>query len=116
MARIRFDSGVELVVEGPAELRLESIKAASWWSGKVVFPGGVGRGAVRDPHAVVDLGRYGHGVRRRGEGPQREELHVFAGEVQRSRSGAQTAAGAEVVALRARPAGMWPTGESPARS
>jgi len=82
LARIHFDSGVDLVVEGPAELRLESVKSAELKSGKIVFlaEGSASPFSLRTPSStLVDIGtEYGVEVR-----PQREELHVFTGEVQR---------------------------------
>jgi hypothetical protein len=83
LARIQFDSGPALVIEGPAHLHLESSKAATVWQGKVVFrtdetappfhlhtPSGT----------LVDFGtEYAVAV-----GPEGEEVHVFDGEVERT--------------------------------
>ncbi len=82
LARIRFDNGSELLVEGPAELRLDASDAATLLCGKVVFHSDVMAGPfdLHTPAAtLVDLGtEYGVTV-----GPDGEELHVFEGDVQR---------------------------------
>jgi ferric-dicitrate binding protein FerR (iron transport regulator) len=83
VARIRFDSGPDLVVEGPAALRLESANAATVLQGKVVFRADETAGPF-DLHTpsstLVDLGtEYAVAV-----GPEGEEVHVFDGEVQRT--------------------------------
>lgn len=82
LARIHFDSGVNLLVEGPAELKLESSKAAWLLAGKVVFRGedAASPFAIRTPASIlIDTGtEYGVDV-----GAKREEVHVFSGEVQR---------------------------------
>jgi hypothetical protein len=88
IARVRFDGGPELVIEGPAELRLDSGTAATVLRGKVVFRGDE-TAAPFDLHTpsstLVDLGtEYAVAV-----GPEGEEVHVFDGEVQRTpRAGA----------------------------
>jgi ferric-dicitrate binding protein FerR (iron transport regulator) len=83
IARIRFDSGPDLVVEGPAGLRLESSTAATVLRGKVVFRADE-TSAPFDLHTpsstLVDFGtEYAVAV-----GPDGEEVHVFDGEVQRT--------------------------------
>jgi hypothetical protein len=82
LARIRFDSGVDLLVEAPADLRLESNKAAALLAGKIVFQaeGAAAPFILTTPSSIlVDTGtEYGVEV-----GQQREEVHVFSGEVQR---------------------------------
>ncbi len=82
LARIRFDSGPELVVEGPAALRLDSSAAATILRGKVVFHADE-TAPPFDLHTpsstLVDLGtEYAVLV-----GPESEEVHVFDGTVQR---------------------------------
>jgi hypothetical protein len=83
VARIHFDGGTDLVVQGPVKLRLESASAATVMQGKVVFR--ADETAVPfDLHTpcstVVDLGaEYAVAV---GEGS--EEIHVFDGEVRRT--------------------------------
>jgi ferric-dicitrate binding protein FerR (iron transport regulator) len=81
-ARIRFDSGTDLIVEGPAELTLESSSAATLQRGQVVF-------RTEAPAAPIDLHTpsatlfdFGteYAVR---VGPEGEEIQVFDGEVQR---------------------------------
>ena len=82
LARIHFDSGVDLLVQAPAELRLESSKAAWLNEGKVVFQGEAAASpfVIRTPLSIlIDTGtEYGVEV-----GAGRDELHVFSGEVQR---------------------------------
>lgn len=83
IARIRFDSGPELLVEGPAALHLESSTAAMVLRGKVVFKADE-TAAQFDLHTpsstVLDLGtEYAVMV-----GPEGEEIHVFDGEVRRT--------------------------------
>jgi ferric-dicitrate binding protein FerR (iron transport regulator) len=83
IARIRFDSGPDLVIEGPAVLRLDSRTAATLLRGKVVFKGDE-TGAPFDLHTpsstLVDFGtQYALAV-----GAEGEEIHVFDGEVRRT--------------------------------
>src|SRR5262249_1960255 len=78
IARIRFDSGPELVLEGPAVVRLDSRTAATVLRGKAVFKGDE-TGAAFDLHTpsstLVDFGtEYAVAV-----GPEDEEVHVFDG-------------------------------------
>jgi ferric-dicitrate binding protein FerR (iron transport regulator) len=82
LARIRFDTGTDLIVEAPAELTLESVNAARLHRGKVVF-------RTEAPAAPIDLHTpsatlldFGteYAVRVGADG---EEIHVFDGEVQR---------------------------------
>lgn len=82
LARVRFDSGADLVVEGPAVVRLDSARAATVLRGKVVFHAD-NTAAPFDLHTpsstLVDFGtEYAVTV-----GPEGEEVHVFDGEVQR---------------------------------
>jgi anti-sigma factor RsiW len=83
VARLRFDGGADLVVEGPAVLRLETDVAATVLRGKVVFR--ADETAVpfdlRTPASVlVDYGtEYAVAVT-----PEGEEVHVFEGEVRRT--------------------------------
>jgi ferric-dicitrate binding protein FerR (iron transport regulator) len=83
IARLHFDGGSDLVVEGPAVLRLDSGTAATVLSGKIVFKGDE-TGVAFDLHTpsstLVDLGtEYAVVV-----GPEGEEVHVFEGEVERT--------------------------------
>jgi hypothetical protein len=83
VARIRFDSGPELVVEGPADLYLESATAATLLRGKLVFRADetAPTFSLHTPSAtLVDLGTE-YAV---ATGPDGEEIHVFDGEVQRT--------------------------------
>jgi hypothetical protein len=83
VAQIRFDSGTELVVEGPAELSLDSGTAATVLRGKVVFRADETAAAfeLHTPSStLIDFGtEYAVAV-----GPEDEEVHVFDGEVQRT--------------------------------
>jgi hypothetical protein len=83
IARIRFDSGAELTLEGPAAVRLDSVASATVVRGKVVFKGD-GTGTPFDLHTpsstLVDYGtEYAVAV-----GPEGEEVHVFDGQVRRT--------------------------------
>lgn len=83
VARIRFDGGADLMVEGPAVVRLDSSTAATVLRGKVVFRADK-MSAPFDLHTpsstLVDLGtEFAVAV-----GPEGEEIHVFDGEVQRT--------------------------------
>jgi ferric-dicitrate binding protein FerR (iron transport regulator) len=86
VAYIRFDGGPDLVLEGPAELRLESTSSATLLRGKVVFRGDEAAPPfdLRTPSStLVDYGtEYAVSV-----GPAGEEVHVFEGEVQRRPAG-----------------------------
>ncbi len=82
IASIRFDSGPELIVEGPAELNLESTTAVTVRAGKVVFRKDNEDASfdLRTPNStLVDIGtEFAVSV-----SPNGEEVHVFDGEVQR---------------------------------
>jgi hypothetical protein len=82
VARLAYDGGVELIIEGPADLRLESGSAATLLSGKIVFRADDASApfTLKTPSSVlVDLGtEYAVEV-----GQDQEEVHVFSGEVQR---------------------------------
>src|SRR5262245_419002 len=83
IARLHFDGGPNLVIEGPAVLRIESGAAATVLRGKVVFRGDE-TAAPFDLHTpsstLVDFGtEYAVVV-----GPEGEEVHVFAGKVRRT--------------------------------
>lgn len=83
LARIRFDSGAEVLLEGPTTVRIESAHRAVVLRGKVVYRGDhVGTPfELETPLSVlVDLGtEYGVWV---ASGV--EEVHVFDGEVRRT--------------------------------
>jgi len=82
VAAVAFDGGVSLVVEGPADLRVESPSSATLLRGKAVFRGDDGAPPfdLRTPTStLVDYGtEYAVAV-----GDHGEEVHVFEGEVQR---------------------------------
>jgi ferric-dicitrate binding protein FerR (iron transport regulator) len=82
VARIRFDNGSELLVQGPAELSLDASDAATLLRGKLVFRSDAMAGPfdLHTPLAtLVDLGtEYGVWV-----GPDGEEVQVFEGDVHR---------------------------------
>jgi hypothetical protein len=82
VARLAYDGGIELIVEGPARLHLESDSSAELLSGKTVFRADDASTPFRlsTPTAVlIDLGtEYAVEVSN-----DREEVHVFSGEVQR---------------------------------
>jgi hypothetical protein len=82
VAQIRFDGGADLVVEGPAVVRLDSSTAATVMRGKVVFHADelASPFNLNTPSStLVDLGtEYAVSV-----GPEGDEVHVFDGEVQR---------------------------------
>jgi hypothetical protein len=83
VARIHFDGGADLVVEGPATVRVESVAAAALLLGKAVFridAASAARFMLSTPTAVLIESRSECGVE---VGRQREEIHVFAGQVQR---------------------------------
>jgi hypothetical protein len=106
LARMRFDSGPDLVVQGPAALRLDSDSAATILSGKVVFRTDE-LGGPFDLHTptstLVDFGtEYAVSV-----GPQGEEVHVFDGEVRRTPN-AGTLEAERLVAGQARRYGQSP--------
>ncbi|MFO0810730.1 MAG: hypothetical protein U0746_19040 [Gemmataceae bacterium] len=87
VAEVRFDSGSDLILQGPAELRLETTAAATLLAGKVVFRA-TATGTpfdLRTPSSrLVDFGtEYAVSV-----GPHGEEVHVFDGEVERTGHGA----------------------------
>jgi hypothetical protein len=108
LARIHFDSGPDLVVEGPAELRVDSGISATVVRGRVVFRGDE-TGAAFDLHTpsstLLDVGtEYAVAV-----GPEGEEVHVFDGEVRRlPRRGAAGAAPEALQAGQARRYGPGP--------
>ncbi len=88
VARVRFDSGPVVTLEGPTALRVESDSAATLVSGKVVFRDDHDAAgfALRTPRAtLLDVGtEFAVVVDRDGE-----EVHVFDGEVSRLPQGAQ---------------------------
>jgi hypothetical protein len=82
LARLHFDSGADILVEGPGVLRVDSTNGAILLSGKVVFQADDTAAPfdLRTPSStLVDFGtEYAVVV-----GPEGEEVHVFEGEVQR---------------------------------
>jgi hypothetical protein len=86
LAAIRFDSGADLLIEGPARFRVNSAGSASVFDGKVVFRADETAPPfdLRTPSAsLVDFGtEYAVAV-----GPGGEEVHVFEGEVLRTPHG-----------------------------
>jgi hypothetical protein len=83
LARLRFDSGPDLLVQGPAALRIDSGSSATVLRGNVVFKADETAPPfdLHTPSAtLVDLGtEYAVAV-----GPEGEEIHVFDGEVRRT--------------------------------
>jgi hypothetical protein len=83
VARVRFDNGPDLLVEGPAAVRIHSGTSATVLRGKVFFRADE-TSLPFDLHTprstLVDLGtEYAVAV-----GPEGEEIHVFDGEVRRT--------------------------------
>jgi hypothetical protein len=100
LARIRFDSGADLLIEGPARFRLNGPGSATVWDGKVVFRADETATPfdLRTPTAsLVDFGtEYAVAV-----GPGGEEVHVFEGEVRRTPYGDPPAPAEQLVAGQA---------------
>jgi hypothetical protein len=82
IASIRFDGGPELIVEGPAEINLDSATGVTILSGKVVI-------RATDSDVPFDLRTPGSTLVDTGAecavsvSPEAEEVHVFEGELQR---------------------------------
>ncbi len=80
--QVRFDSGPDLLIAGPAHVRLDSASSATVLRGQVLFRGDE-TAATFDLHTpashLEDLGTE-YAVR---VGPEGEEIHVFDGEVRR---------------------------------
>ena len=83
IARIHFDGGPDLVVQGPAVLRIRSSTAATVLFGRVVFKADETAFPfdLQTPSSnLLDIGtEYAVAV-----GPDGEEIHVFDGEVERT--------------------------------
>ncbi len=83
VAEIRFDSGAQLVLEGPAVLQIESVSSATVLQGKLVLKSDETAEAffLHTPSStLVDYGtEYAVAIDSGGE-----ELHVFDGEVRRT--------------------------------
>jgi hypothetical protein len=95
IARIHFDSGADLVVQGPAVLRIRSHTAATVLFGRLVFKADETAYPfdLQTPSSnLLDIGtEYAIAV-----GPEGEEIHVFDGEVERTpKSGTLSPQGAE---------------------
>src|SRR5262249_20317100 len=77
VARLSYDGGIELIVEGPARLQLESTSAAFLLAGKVVFradDASVPFTLTTPSSILVDIGtEYAVEV-----GAAQEEVHVFS--------------------------------------
>jgi hypothetical protein len=86
VARVRFDAGPELTIEGPATVRLESPTAAMVLRGKVVFKADDAGTSfdLRTPASTLEDFGTEFAVSVTAEG---EEIHVFEGEVQRTSAG-----------------------------
>lgn len=82
IARIGYDGGIELIVQGPARLVLENASSATLLTGKVVFKADDASApfTLKTPASIlVDIGtEYAVEV-----GADEEEVHVFSGEVRR---------------------------------
>jgi hypothetical protein len=82
IASIRFDGGPELIVEGPAEINLDSATGVTVLSGKVVI-------RTTDSDVPFDLRTPSSTLVDTGAecavsvSPEAEEVHVFEGELQR---------------------------------
>lgn len=83
VAYVQFDSGPEIVVEGPAKLRLDSSTAATILSGKVVLRADEAAAPfdLHTPNATFAEAGTEFAVAVNSDA---EEIHVFAGEVQRT--------------------------------
>jgi anti-sigma factor RsiW len=97
IARLSYDGGIELIIEGPARLRLESESAATLLAGKIVFRADDASApfTLTTPSSIlVDLGtEYAVDV-----SAKQEEVHVFSGEVQRVSKSAAPHAQPELLA------------------
>jgi ferric-dicitrate binding protein FerR (iron transport regulator) len=107
IARIHFDSGSDILLEGPAHLRLETTTSALVLRGKIVFRADETASAF-DLHTplstLLDLGtEYAVVV-----GPEGEEIHVFDGEVQRMPKAARAVDPEHLLAGQARRYGTSP--------
>jgi hypothetical protein len=94
LARIRFDSGSDLVLEAPATIRLENSTTATLLNGKAVFHADdtAPPFELHTPTSVlIDLGTE-YAVSVSGDA---EEIHVFEGEVQRTARSGQDESQAE---------------------
>jgi ferric-dicitrate binding protein FerR (iron transport regulator) len=86
LARLHFDGGSDLIIEGPAVLNVDGAAEATLRRGKAVFHGD-DTGPPFEFHTalatLVDVGtEYGVEV-----GDRQEEVHVFNGEVRRTPQG-----------------------------
>jgi len=101
VVEIRFDSGAQLVVEGPAALKIEATNAALLKRGKVVLKSDETAEAfvLHTPSStLVDRGtEYAVSV-----GAAGEEVHVFDGEVQRQPKGKAVSAPEQIPAGQAK--------------
>lgn len=83
VAQVRFDSGVELVLEGPVEIRLTSTNSATLLYGKAVFRADQTTtpfDLTTPDSLILDFGtEYAILV-----GEESEEIHVFEGEIRRT--------------------------------
>jgi hypothetical protein len=87
IAYVQFDSGAELVVQGPAELRLDSGTAVTVLAGKVVFRSDESAAPfdLVTPNSIFGETASEFAV---AVGTDSEEVHVFEGAVERRSSAA----------------------------
>jgi hypothetical protein len=102
LAQVRFDSGADLLIEGPARFRVNGPGSATVFDGKIVFRADETAAPfdLRTPTAsLVDFGtEYAVAI-----GPDgAEEVHVFEGEVRRTPAGAPPAPAEQLRAGEAR--------------
>ncbi|HKB05478.1 MAG TPA: hypothetical protein VKD90_24855, partial [Gemmataceae bacterium] len=102
LAQVRFDSGADLLIEGPARFRINGPGSATVFDGKIVFRADETAAPfdLRTPTAsLVDFGtEYAVAI-----GPDgAEEVHVFEGEVRRTPAGGPPAPAEQLKAGEAR--------------
>lgn len=97
VALVRFDGGADLVVQAPATLRIESMAAAAILLGKAVFrvdTAAAARFILTTPTATLIETGSECGLEINGD---REEIHVFEGQVQRLPKGSAASASPQLL-------------------